>query len=205
MRQWQPDRVRSAVPLSAVCGPSVVWLGLPGGRPGRGVFRHQQQTVSSKSSWVKWFIWTPWLILIVVIAVRAGGSRQVDFFHLTDSGISVDEPQRYAIYYTVIALFAGLAVLLGRRAGCHTICWMAPFMILGRKLRHAFRWPSLRLVAEREVCIDCKRCTQNCPMSLDVNGMVQGNTMEHSQCSLCGSCVDTCPKDVIRHSFSAGK
>jgi len=180
------------------------WVCLAAGL-GEVCFDINSKPASSRSSWVKWFIWTPRLILIVVIAVRAGGYRQVDFFHLTDSGISVDEPQRYAIYYIVIALSAGLAVLLGRRAGCHTICWMAPFTILGRKLRNAFRWPSLRLVAEGEVCSNCKRCTQNCPMSLDVNGMVQGSTMEHSECILCGSCVDTCPRDVIRYSFSAGK
>ena len=39
-------------------------------------------------------------------------------------------------------------MLAGRRAGCHTICWMAPFMIIGRKLRNLVAWPSLRLTAQ---------------------------------------------------------
>jgi polyferredoxin len=82
---------------------------------------------------------------------------------------------------------------------------MAPFMILGRKLRNAVNWPALRLKADKEACISCKKCTRNCPMSLDVNGMVQKETMENSECVLCGSCVDVCPKDVIRYSFSAGR
>ena len=85
-----------------------------------------------------------------------------------------------------------------------TACWMAPFMILGRALRNVFGWPALRLRAQREQCIQCKRCSQNCPMSLNVNGMVQGSTMEHSECILCGTCVDVCSKDVIRYSFSGG-
>jgi ferredoxin-type protein NapH len=93
----------------------------------------------------------------------------------------------------------------GRRAGCHYICWMASFLILGFKIRNLFRWPSLRLKAETENCTNCKRCTANCPMSLDVNGMVQRGSMEDSECILCGSCVDGCPKEVIRYSFSAGK
>ena len=42
-------------------------------------------------------------------------------------------------------------------------------------------------------------------MSLDVNGMVQKRAMESSECILCGTCVDVCPKDVIHYTFSAGK
>jgi ferredoxin-type protein NapH len=111
----------------------------------------------------------------------------------------------YIIYYGVVALFAGLAIFAGRRAGCYTVCWMAPFMILGRKLRNIFSWPSLRLRAAPERCSDCKTCTTHCPMSLDVNGMVKRAQMENSECILCGSCVDGCPKQAIVYSFSSGK
>ena len=161
--------------------------------------------LNHKLRWIKWFIWVPWLILIVVMVIQAGGYQQVNFFHLTDSGISVDRPEGYIIYCAVIGIFVILSVTLGRRAGCHTICWMAPFMILGRKLRNAINSPALRLKAETEQCINCKKCTHNCPMSLDVNGMVQQGAMEQSECVLCGSCVDICPKDVIHYSFSGGK
>jgi ferredoxin-type protein NapH len=156
-------------------------------------------------NWIKWAIWVPWLGVIAFSAASAGGYTRVDFFHLTESGISVDRPQAYVIYYSVIGIFAALAWIAGKRAACHTICWMAPFMILGRKIRNLFAWPALRLKAEQERCIDCKRCTKVCPMSLDVNRMVQSGAMENSECILCGSCVDTCPKDVIHYSFNAGK
>jgi polyferredoxin len=155
--------------------------------------------------WLKWAIWAPWLALIVYVVVRAGGYRQFDFFHLSERIISVDEPAKYVIYYAVVGLFAGLAVAVGRRAGCHTICWMAPFMVLGRKVRNVFRWPALHLRANVEACTNCKRCTRDCPMSLDVNTMVQAEYMEHSECILCGTCVDVCPHDAIRYTFSAGK
>ena len=42
-------------------------------------------------------------------------------------------------------------------------------------------------------------------MRSDINGMVQQGAMEHSECVLCGTCVDVCPKDVIHYSFSAAK
>lgn len=166
---------------------------------------------ASKIDWIKWVIWIPWVSLILWLVIRAGGYQSVDLLYHTQNGISVsgsaDRPIQFAylIYYIVIALFVGVAVFVGRRAGCHTICWMAPFMILGRWIRNRFAWPSLRLVANSSACSDCKLCTKSCPMSLDVNAMVQLEKMEHSECILCGTCVDNCAKKAIRFSFAAGR
>jgi polyferredoxin len=157
--------------------------------------------------WIKWLIWVPWIGLIAVMAFQAGGFRRVDPFFQIDGGLTLlqTNPPWFIVYYIIIALFLGLAIAFGRRAGCHTICWMAPFMILGRKIRNLLHWPALHLKADEEACIDCSRCTRECPMSLDVNAMVHADTMENSGCILCGNCVDACPKDVIHYTFSAGK
>jgi polyferredoxin len=109
------------------------------------------------------------------------------------------------IYYIVIALFLGLALLFGRRAGCHYVCWMAPFMILGRRVRNAVNWPALRLEADPAACKSCLRCTRTCPTGLDVHAMVQRADMENSECILCGNCVDGCTRNAIRFSFSANR
>ncbi|NUM48786.1 MAG: 4Fe-4S binding protein, partial [Anaerolineales bacterium] len=100
-----------------------------------------------KVDWIKWVIWVPWISLIVWMVIRAGGYVRVNFLHMTDTGISVDEPLKYIIYYLVVLLFVGLAAFVGRRAGCHTVCWMAPFMMVGRWLRNRLGWASLRLVS----------------------------------------------------------
>jgi ferredoxin len=94
-----------------------------------------------------------------------------------------------------------LSLAAGRRAFCHYVCWMAPFMIIARWLRNRVRWPALALRVEKDKCISCKICTRNCPMSLDVMGMTLQGKLEHSECILCGTCVDTCPKDVIHYTF----
>lgn len=158
-------------------------------------------------NWIKWVIWVPWISLIAWLAVRAGGYRTVNLLLDTQNGISVaGQPDRpivfaYIIYYGVIALIFGLAAWLGRRGFCHTACWMAPFMMIGRWLSNRFSMPAVRLRANAGACSDCQTCTRNCPMSLDVNGMVKLENMENSECVLCGMCIDNCPAKAIRYSF----
>lgn len=172
---------------------------------------NNKQVHRSRLDWVKWLIWVPWLSLIIFLVIHSGGYHRIDFLYNTQNGISVaGSPDRpilfaYIIYYLVIGLFVGLAVFLGRRAGCHTICWMAPFMIIGRWIRNRFGWPAVRLVADASACKDCKKCTINCPMSLDVNHLVHSSSMEHVECILCGTCLDNCTNKAIHYSFSSGK
>jgi ferredoxin-type protein NapH len=191
-----------------------LWCGwaCPVGGLGEISFAINDRPVTNKKlDWVKWIIWAIWIGVIAAIAISAGGYHAVDFLLDTQNGISVagdvDRPIifAYVIYYGVVGIFLALSIFIGRRAGCHTICWMAPFMILGRKLRNWVNWPALRLKADASLCGDCKKCSTNCPMSLDVNGMVKLARMENSECILCGTCIDGCPKKVIRYSFSAGK
>jgi polyferredoxin len=165
----------------------------------------------SRLDWIKWAIWIPWVGGIAALAIRAGGYRSVDPFYQLEGGVTLAQPLDpqgppwFLIYYVIVALFLGLAVVFGRRASCHTICWIAPFMVLGRALRNLVRWPALRLVADPAVCSGCRTCTRNCPMSLDVDGMVERADMEQSECILCGSCVDGCPRAAIRYAFSSGR
>ena len=181
------------------------WL-CPAGALGEVCLRANDRRVTRKwVDYLKWGIWVVWLGLIVYLAVSVGEYRTVDFFLLTESGISVDEPAKYMIYFIVVGIFLILSLLVGRRAGCHSICWMAPFMILGRKIRNLFAWPAYRIKADSEKCIDCKKCTTNCPMSLDVNAMVNKNQMENVECILCAQCADHCPEGAIHFVFAAGK
>lgn len=168
--------------------------------------------VGKVASSVKWLVWVVWSGAIVLGAISAGGYSFVDPLYGTVGGISVagdgDRPiiVAYVIYLAVVLLFVALALVVGRRGGCHSICWMAPFMIVGRWLRnHLGEWPSLRLRASADRCTRCGSCTTNCPMSIDVAQRVQASHMEHPECVLCGVCVDGCPSDAIRYSFTSGK
>ncbi|HEX3046516.1 MAG TPA: 4Fe-4S dicluster domain-containing protein [Bacillota bacterium] len=155
----------------------------------------------TRGNWVKYLIWVPWISLIIWLAVRGHGYRILDPLYRTEHGISVTDAQNFIIFYTVIGLVVILAFTVGRRSFCHHGCWMAPFMILGTKLRNLFKWPALHLKAEPSNCISCKRCTKECPMSLEVDQLIKKERFSHSECILCGNCVDVCPKNVIKYTW----
>jgi len=156
---------------------------------------------NGKRNWIKYAIWVPWITVIIVMFLQAGAIRAVDPLYQTYYGVSITGLESAVMFLVIAGLVAGIALVGGRRAACHTICWMAPFMIIGRKIRNAANLPALQLEADSSKCINCKACTRNCAMSLDVSNMVQNQAMENTECILCGKCVDVCPKGAIKYSF----
>lgn len=155
-----------------------------------------------KINFVKYIIWFPWIIGIIAAFIPAGGFRKIDFFYMTDHGISASSIPGFIMYFAIIFLITMLALTLGRRGMCHSICWMAPFMILGTKISKKINIPSLHLKADSKKCINCQQCRKQCPMSLDVPTMVLQNNMTNSECILCGECSDICSKKAIHFAFS---
>lgn len=155
-----------------------------------------------KANWIKYIIWLPWVSAVLGVGFGvAGGFHSINPLYMTESGISTDEPMKYITYYMVVLIFFALALLFGKRAGCHTICWMAPFMVIGTWIQQRLHLPALHLKAEPAACTDCKTCERNCPMSLDVNRMVKAGDMRNSECILCGQCADGCKQSAIQFSW----
>jgi ferredoxin-type protein NapH len=151
---------------------------------------------------IKWVIWSLWIGLIAILVLRAGGYNQINPFYQLDGGLSINSPGWYIIFLAVNGLALGLAVFAGRRGFCHSVCWMAPFMIIGRRIGNLLRVPGLRLNTEPTSCTGCQLCTRRCPMSIDVMQQVRTGSIEDSDCILCGNCVDGCRSQAIHFSFT---
>ena len=183
----------------AYCG----WA-CPGAGCQEAIFLARDKKVA-KGDYFKWIIWIPWISSIVILAAKRGGYEKISFFYETKYGFSIGDVNALIAYLFVLLFLIALpAFIFGRRAFCHHLCWMAPFMIVGRKIRNHFKWVSLQLIAASEKCNHCHTCTQNCPMSLPVEKMVKNNEMENSECILCGTCIDGCESNVIKFAFSNG-
>jgi len=163
---------------------------------------NDKKAKGGKLNWIKYFIWVPWISVIIVLSIIKGGYHSIDPFLSTKFGISIHDVSFFPFYYIVLAIIVILSFIAGRKAFCHYVCWMAPFMIIGRKIRNIFNWPSLHLAADKKLCSNCMKCNDNCSMSLDVRSMVYKESMENSECVLCGYCVDICPEKVIKYKFS---
>ncbi len=153
-------------------------------------------------NWLKYFLFLVIIFVPLISAINsAGGIEIIDLFYGTENGISIARAGSYTIFFVQISFFTIFALLAGKRGFCHYFCPIAVIMILGRKIRNILAWPALYLSAVKDLCTDCKRCSKNCPMSLDVNNMVREQSMENSECILCGCCVDHCPESAIRYAW----
>lgn len=155
---------------------------------------------------IKYVIWVIWIIALTTTFVLAKNDVRIDPFFMTDHGISVSEAGDYIIYYGVMLILVLPSVIHGKRATCHYLCWMAPFLVLGNKLGRKLNLSRLHIEADKSMCISCGRCNRVCPMGLDVKQMVEDNKNKScSECIQCGACVDECPKKVLSYSFKRDK
>ena len=158
-----------------------------------------------KQGWrngVKFIIWGIWLTVVVFCYFSSGKIIAVDFFFETENGISVSAIQSYIIYYGIISLIFIPAILFGKRVFCHYFCWMAPFMILGTKLRKVLHLPGVHIkISDKDKCISCGRCSKVCPMGIDVISETRNKTIGNPECIQCGACIDNCPKNVLTYGM----
>ena len=185
----------------AYCG----WLCPVGGLQECCMIAVDKKAKGGKLNLIKFFIWVPWLSAIILIFFLNEGIKKLDFTYITIAhhGISLMDIKAYMVYYFCLTLALLICILGGKRGFCHYVCWAAPFMIIGSRIRKHFKYSFLKLRCEREKCSSCGLCNKNCPMSLDVMNMVQTKEMYNSECILCGSCADTCPKKAIKLSWYA--
>ena len=160
----------------------------------------------AKQGWrdkIKFIIWILWIATVIVTFILGKNDVTVDFFYMTDHGISVSGIYNYVIYYGVLLILVLPALIHGRRAACHYLCWMAPFMVTGSSIGRFLRLPQLHIEGDTERCVSCGRCNKVCPMGLDVRSMSkEGKNAKCAECIQCGACVDECPGKALKYRMS---
>ena len=77
-------------------------------------------------------------------------------------------------------------------------CYYCP---LGTTLALISKWAGQRIVTNKTKCIQCGKCNDACPMSIDIKSQSQnGNTVTDLRCVGCGHCVDVCPTKTLSYT-----
>ena len=143
---------------------------------------------------IKYGICGAWLLLVLGTALRSGGFHVIDFsFGTQHGGILQEFLMRTGHFIVIGALGAGL----GAWASCRYVCWIAPFLVAGNRIRTLMRIPGLRVAMRGESCSGCEACREVCPMRVHVDPLVAG-PVRSADCILCGNCVDACPSNSVQ-------
>jgi polyferredoxin len=156
----------------------------------------KKKSKNSKALYIKYFIFAVWLGAILTGYI-INGFQMVDIsYEMTDVTIA----RKIILTTGAIIIIVPLTAIFGQFASCKYICWQAPFMIIGTKIRDYFQFRGLRMIADTEKCIKCKVCNRKCPMNIDVMANVKNKKMNHPECFLCGNCIDNCKQKAIKFS-----
>lgn len=183
------------------------WLCPAGGLQECAFAVNEKIPVQGWRNYIKYIIWGIWLSVVILCYFHSGKIVAVNFFFETEHGISVSSVQSYIIYYGIVCLVFIPSLTLGKRVFCHYFCWMAPFMILGMKLRRLFHLSGIHIkTREKDKCISCGKCSRVCPMGVDVVREINNNNrIDTSECIQCGACVDNCPRNVLVYGLAERK
>lgn len=157
----------------------------------------RKKSANTKAGYIKYVIFTIWVGAIITGYVLNG-------IHRVDLGYGMSDitvERKIILTLGAIAIITPLTAVFGKFAFCKYICWLAPFMIIGTKIRNYLRLPGLRLKSDTSRCNNCRVCTLKCPMNLDVAANVAGGTLENHECQLCGTCIDHCRQKALKYSL----
>jgi ferredoxin-type protein NapH len=161
----------------------------------------KRKSGNSKAIYIKYIIFAVWAGSIISGYIL-NGIHSVDLsYGMSDVPVS----QKIILTIGAILIIVPLTAVFGRFASCKYICWQVPFMIAGAKIRNYFQLRGLRLQANSGKCKSCEICNLKCPMNIDVMSNVKRRNMIHTECILCGNCIDNCRHDAIRFSSLAAE
>lgn len=157
----------------------------------------KRKSKNSKAIYIKYFVFAIW-IGAIIIGYFINGFQKID---LTYGMTDVSFERKIILTIGAIAIIAPLTAVFGQFASCKYICWLAPFMIIGTKIRDYLKLPGLRLKPVSQNCRSCNECNNRCPMNIDVMANAKSNHMYNVECILCGNCIDHCKHKVITYSM----
>lgn len=100
---------------------------------------------------------------------------------------------RTIIITTVITVILGIA--FKQRTWC-MVCPMGTMSHYVSKLKFA-KSKMKQVSFEQNKCVNCKICSKNCPIGIDVLSHKNEGKVTDADCLKCNVCVEKCPKKLL--------
>lgn len=152
----------------------------------------------TKARYIKYVIFIVW-VTVIIMGYLVRGFTKIDLSYGMEN---IPFERKLLLTLGAGLIIVPLALILGRFASCKYICWQAPFMILGKKIRDRLSLPGLRIKTNPANCKKCNACTLKCPMDIQVMKKVQNGEIVDDECILCGNCIDACKSKALFYSIS---
>jgi ferredoxin-type protein NapH len=167
---------------------------------------NNKRLYNQKTNWFRIILVSIWVVIMMSTLIMGDHILKFEPGN-PGAGKFATSEIRYFLPYIPVVVFLFLFVLLfGKRGFCHKGCWIYPLLQFSTWTGKIIRTPSLYVEIKNKVdCNDCKLCTNNCSMSIDINRYVRFNTNLPNNCIQCGTCVDKCPNNVLKFSFGIEK
>ncbi|WP_102398743.1 4Fe-4S binding protein [Haloimpatiens massiliensis] len=85
----------------------------------------------------------------------------------------------------IILMLIFMSSLFIERAWCRYFCPLGAFLAIISPLR------IFKVKRNPQTCVNCKKCTKNCPMGIEISNC---NATDSMECISCGECLAVCPK-----------
>lgn len=124
---------------------------------------------------------------ITIIAVF----RSVQYVYMKFCPVLViSHPQNITIYSAATLFVIFIFGYFINRFWCRYLCPYAALMNVFQYLGKLLHLPSKRIQVCEELCVNCKLCTKNCPMQIEINKI---KLVEDVNCIFCLKCQQCCP------------
>ncbi len=112
--------------------------------------------------------------------------------------IALSNIGNYLVIGAITLFIFVVSSLFVERFYCRYFCPLGALMNLIIKLGNFLKIPRIMIKVNKEKCVNCKLCSSNCPMQIDVE---RDSKVTDSDCILCQRCKTKCPVDTIDCSF----
>jgi polyferredoxin len=163
---------------------------------------NNKEFTKKRNDWFRIVLISVWILMMLGTILFRSGIPQLDIDNPGAGKFATSDIRYYLPYIPTVIFMFVFVFIFGRRGFCHRGCWIYPLIAGSTKAGTLIHTPSLHVkIKNGSTCNQCKLCTKNCSMSIDVRTHVLEGKPLPNHCIQCGLCVDQCKNDVLAFTY----